>query len=68
MLFNEGLLDKFETRAVVFDIRKVGLKNIESAISLSLDYEQSLLSTRMLFHETKAKFFRDRVENISKRK
>jgi len=67
-LFNNGLLDKFETRAVVFDLHRVNLERIELAISTSLKYEQQLLKARMLFHEKKADFFRDRVRSIEERK
>ena len=67
-LYKAGLLDKFETRAVVFNLHKIDLEKIESAISMSLKYEQQLLKARMLFHEKKADFFRNRIQNIEKRK
>jgi len=65
-LFSEGLLDRFETRAVVFTISES--EDILSSVTAALAYEQMLLKRRHHFHNAKADFFNDRVESIEKRK
>ena len=65
-LFSEGLLDRFETRAVVFTISES--EDILSSVTAALAYEQMLLKKRHHFHDAKAKFFNDRVESIEGRK
>ena len=65
-LFQDKLLDKFETRAVVFSIKDNN--NILNSVKKALEYEQMLLKKRHHFHDVKAKFFLDRVTNIEERK
>ena len=65
-LFSDGLLDRFETRAVVFTISES--KDILGSVKSALDYEQMLLQKRHHLHNTKANFFNERVENIERRK
>jgi len=61
-----GLLDKFETRAVVFSIKDT--ENVLKSVKKALEYEQMLLKRRHHFHSVKAGFFLDRVSNIEERK
>jgi len=65
-LFESNLLDKFETRAVVFSIKETN--NVLNSVQKALDYEQMLLKRRNHFHSVKAKFFLDRVNSIEERK
>ncbi len=65
-LFLEGLLDKFETRAVIFAIEKT--TDVHASIKAALNYEQLLLQKRHHLHKIKANFFNDRVESIEERK
>ena len=65
-LFLDGLLDRFETRAVVFTISDS--KNILESVKAALAYEQMLLKKRHHLHNVKANFFSERVNNIEKRK
>ena len=65
-LHAQGLLDFFETRAVIYEIPK--LKNIVASISSALEYEQLLLENRIRFHHIKAGFFENRKNNIERRK
>tara|TARA_B100000073_G_scaffold347852_1_gene363633 strand:+ start:359 stop:1126 length:768 start_codon:yes stop_codon:yes gene_type:complete len=65
-LFSDGLLDRFETRAVVFTIEDT--QDILGSVKAALDYEQMLLQKRHHFHNAKANFFNERVESIEKRK
>ncbi len=65
-LFAQGLLDRFETRAVIFDLNRV--KDISSSIKSALRYEQMLLKKRMTFHSAKSNFYDQRINNIEGRK
>lgn len=65
-LNSQGLLDFFETRAVIYEIKKA--RDVVSSISSALEYEQLLLDRRQHFHDTKAEFFKGRVNNIEERK
>ena len=65
-LYERGLLNFFETRAVIYDLSKIF--DIKRSIKQALEYEQMLLTRRQNFHGVKAKFFNDRVTNIEVRK
>jgi len=65
-LHQDGLLDSFETRAVVFSVGKS--EDILSSVKEALEYEQMLLEKRHHFHNVKASFFKQRVESIEERK
>lgn len=65
-LFLDGLLDRFETRAVVFTVSDS--KDILGSVKAALAYEQMLLEKRHHLHNVKANFFNERVKNIEKRK
>lgn len=65
-LFESKLLDRFETRAVVFSIEDTS--DILNSVQKALEYEQMLLRRRNHFHDVKAKFFLDRVTSIEERK
>ncbi len=65
-LFLDGLLDRFETRAVVFTISET--HDILNSVKAALGYEQMLLQKRHHFHNAKADFFKKRVDSIEERK
>ena len=65
-LYDQGLLNFFETRAVIYDLSKIF--DIKRSIKKALEYEQMLLTRRQNFHGVKAKFFNDRITNIEVRK
>lgn len=65
-LYDQGLLNFFETRAVIYDLSKTF--DIKRSIKQALEYEQMLLTRRQSFHGVKAKFFNDRIANIEVRK
>jgi 4-hydroxy-2-oxoheptanedioate aldolase len=64
-MHKKGLLDGFETRAVVFDM--VSGVSIDDAIKQAIEYEQMLLAKREHFHSLKAESFMDRVKKIGER-
>lgn len=65
-LKEHGLLDGFETRAVVFSLKKC--EDIHTSILSAINYEQSLLSKRKTIHQIKYEFFDDRIEKMESRK
>jgi|TARA_Y100000287_G_scaffold175933_1_gene166115 hypothetical protein len=65
-LWSNGLLDFFETRAVIFKLENV--ENIKKSIGEALSYEQMLLKRRHHFHSVKSSFFDSRVQSIEVRK
>lgn len=67
-LRRQGLLDRFETRAVVFDIKSVEPHILSSAIKKALEYEQLLLDQRAIYHKARAAELDKRVSSIEGRK
>ena len=67
-LRRQGLLDRFETRAVVFDIKTIDEPLLENAITKALEYEQLLLAQRAVYHKARATELDNRVESIEGRK
>ena len=65
-LHDKGLLDYFETRAVIYNLSKVF--DIKRSIKQALEYEQMLLNRRQNFHNVKSSFFKQRVSSIEVRK
>ena len=67
-LRRQGLLDRFETRAVVFDINTPDDHILSSAITKALEYEQLLLNQRAVYHKARAFELDTRVTSIEGRK
>lgn len=67
-LRHQGLLDRFETRAVVFDIDTSDAHIISNAITKALAYEQLLLDQRAVYHNARASELDIRVKSIEGRK
>ena len=67
-LRRQGLLDRFETRAVVFDIATSDDHILSSAITKALEYEQLLLDQRAVYHKARAFELDTRVTSIEGRK
>lgn len=67
-LRHQGLLDRFETRAVVFDITTSDDHILSSAITKALEYEQLLLDQRAVYHKARAFELDTRVTSIEGRK
>ena len=68
-LFNDGLLNRYETRAVVFRLySKASRQSLLAAIDCALRYEQLLLGTRSVYHTVRAHGLSQRVMSIESRK
>ncbi len=67
-LYRMGILDRFETRAVVFDIQTHDENILRSAIDCALEYEQLLLDTRSIYHTARSHELRTRINSIEGRK
>ena len=67
-MHEKNLLDRFETRAVVFDIKSTNQGLLEAAIKCALKYEQLLLGTRSVYHTARSLELKNRVTSIEERK
>ena len=67
-LKRQGLLDRFETRAVVFNINTVDEHVLSNAITKALEYEQLLLDQRAVYHKARASELDSRVKSVEGRK
>ncbi len=68
-LADAGLLDRFETRAVIFNVGPSHSEDdIKSLISMALEYEQLLLERRMSYCEVRAYSLRQRIKSLEGRK
>jgi|APSaa5957512535_1039671.scaffolds.fasta_scaffold50763_2 4-hydroxy-2-oxoheptanedioate aldolase len=63
-----GILDRFETRAVVFNIQTYDENMLTSAIDCALRYEQLLLGTRSVYHTVRSRELKTRISAIEGRK
>lgn len=67
-LYSQGLLDRFETRAVVFNIKTNDQTLLTQAITKALEYEQLLQEQRAVYHKIRASELDNRVKSINGRK
>ncbi len=68
-LTTAGLLDRFETRAVVFNVGPSHSESdIKLLINMALEYEQLLLERRMAYSEVRSYSLRQRIKAIEGRK
>jgi len=67
-LYERGLLDRFETRAVVFNVKSSDRRLLEDGIKHALQYEQLLQGVRSTYHTARSKELSDRIEAIQGRK
>ena len=65
-LNQSGLLDRFETRAVIFEVAN-SLEEIEAQIRAAISYEISLLSERKEIHQNHADGHASRIETMKAR-
>lgn len=65
-LFELGLLDRFETRAVIFSVKDC--IDVEKSIVCALEYEQLLMHKRGQFYKVKEEAFFEREKIIGGRK
>jgi len=65
-LYNASLLDKFQTRTLIFSLGSV--KDLSYVIGEALGYEQILLKYRLEDHYRLSSALNDRIQSIEKRK
>ena len=67
-LYSSGMLNRFETRAVVFNIKTNDKSLLSDSVRCALRYEQLLLKARSIYHSVRSTELKNRIESIEGRK
>ena len=67
-LFDQKLLDRIETRNIIFELNDSVINNLEKAINLALSFESLWLRSKSSYYMNISNSYLDRANLIDERK